>query len=203
MTKTPLFDIIYKQNGTYVGLTATKNLVSEGRDYMGYTIIFKTKIVELSDGRIMHLNRRGCNNDTSGRRNDEWEATISTKEEYIRRAEQLQEDSKPMKNAENFDLKIGGRFCTFYDYGAHLKRMLNRAIPFSDFLTGKEFVMFQKINGITVRENGREQTLTMDEVHEYRQSHPCYSLCSDLLSTEEDIVAAIESGERLRICIGK
>lgn len=123
---------------------------------MGYTIIFKTKIVELSDGRIMHLKRSGCNNDTSGRRNDEWEATISTKEEYIRCAEQFQKDSEPMKNAENFDLKIGSRFCTFYDYGAHLKRMLNRAIPFSDFLTGKEFVMFQKINGIIVRGNGRE-----------------------------------------------
>lgn len=43
---------------------------------MGYPIIFKTKIVNLSDGRILHLNRSGCNNDTEGRRNDEWNGKI-------------------------------------------------------------------------------------------------------------------------------
>lgn len=39
---------------------------------MGYSIIFQTKIVKLSDGRILHLDRRGCNNDTEGRRPDDW-----------------------------------------------------------------------------------------------------------------------------------
>ena len=49
---------------------------------MGYPIIFKTKIVNLSDGRILHLNRSGCNNYTEGRRNDEWNGKIYTKEEF-------------------------------------------------------------------------------------------------------------------------
>lgn len=38
---------------------------------MGYSIIFQTKIVKLSDGRILHLDRSGCNNDTEGRRPDD------------------------------------------------------------------------------------------------------------------------------------
>lgn len=33
---------------------------------MGHPIIFKTKFVNLSDGRIMHLSLQGCNNDTGG-----------------------------------------------------------------------------------------------------------------------------------------
>ena len=39
---------------------------------MSYSIIFETKIVKLSDGRLLHLDLSGCNNDTSGRSRDDW-----------------------------------------------------------------------------------------------------------------------------------
>lgn len=32
---------------------------------MGYSIIFQTKIAKLPDGRIIHFDRSGCNNDTA------------------------------------------------------------------------------------------------------------------------------------------
>lgn len=40
---------------------------------MGYSITFKTKIINLSDGRILHLDLSGCNNDTECRHNDDWQ----------------------------------------------------------------------------------------------------------------------------------
>lgn len=39
---------------------------------MSYSIIFKTKTVKLSNGRILHLSLQGCNNDTEGRSPDDW-----------------------------------------------------------------------------------------------------------------------------------
>ena len=50
---------------------------------MGYSIIFQTKIVKLSDGRILHLDRSGCNNDTEGRRPDDWTGKIYTPEAFV------------------------------------------------------------------------------------------------------------------------
>lgn len=43
---------------------------------MSYSMIFETKIVKLSDGRIIHFDRSGCNNDDSGRRKDDFSGTI-------------------------------------------------------------------------------------------------------------------------------
>ena len=54
---------------------------------MGYSIIFQTKIVKLSDGRILHLDRSGCNNDTEGRRPDDWTGKIYTPEAFVTYAE--------------------------------------------------------------------------------------------------------------------
>lgn len=34
---------------------------------MSYSIIFDTKFIKLQDGRLLHLDRSGCNNDTAGR----------------------------------------------------------------------------------------------------------------------------------------
>lgn len=50
---------------------------------MSYPIIFKTKFINFSDGRIMHLSLRGCNNDDEGRNNDDWQANIYTKTEFM------------------------------------------------------------------------------------------------------------------------
>ena len=99
---------------------------------MSYSIIFETKIVKLSDGRLLHLDLSGCNNDTSGRSRDDWNGKIYTEDAFIKYAEGFMEDSKPAKESDGFDLKIGSRYCTWYDYGKHLLRMMKRAITLDE-----------------------------------------------------------------------
>lgn len=49
-------------------------------------------------------------------------------------------------------LKIGSRYCTYYDYGMHLLRMLKRAISFDELTHSGKYVSFSKIDGVTVFE---------------------------------------------------
>ena len=72
---------------------------------MGYSIIFQTKIVKLSDGRILHLDRSGCNNDTEGRRPDDWTGKIYTPEAFVAYAENFKQGSKPAKESDGNALK--------------------------------------------------------------------------------------------------
>lgn len=99
---------------------------------MSYSIIFKTKIARLSDGRIIHFDRSGCNNDDCGRKNGEFTAKLYTEEEFRKYAEHFKVGSAPYKETKNFELKIGSRYATYYDYGEHLLRMLNRAVPYDE-----------------------------------------------------------------------
>lgn len=102
---------------------------------MGYSIIFKTIIVLLSDGRLIHFSRDGCNNDDAGRKEDEFTARIYSRSEFEKCAKGFMENSTPFaKDSTGFDLKIGSRPATYYDYGAHLLRMLKRAKSYTDFL---------------------------------------------------------------------
>ena len=80
---------------------------------MGYPIIFETKIVKLPDGRIIYFDRSGCNNDTEGRKKDEFHGKIYTESEFVEMANRFKRDSKPYKASEpqNWELKIGnGKF---------------------------------------------------------------------------------------------
>mgnify|MGYP004513620085 CR=1 FL=1 len=63
---------------------------------MSYSIIFETKIVKLSDGRLLHLNLSGCNNDDAGRSRDDWNGKIYTENAFIKYAEGFMKDSKPL-----------------------------------------------------------------------------------------------------------
>lgn len=101
---------------------------------MSYSIIFETKIVKLSDGRIIHFDRSGCNNDTAGRSKDEFTATIYNKDVFTERAEHYKKDSLPIKSGGSFDLKIGSRPASMYDYCEHLLRMLKRAVSYDEFI---------------------------------------------------------------------
>nr|DAJ08071.1 MAG TPA: hypothetical protein [Caudoviricetes sp.] len=101
---------------------------------MGYSIIFETKIVKLTDGRIIHFDRSGCNNDTAGRGKDEFTATIYNVDVFKERAEHYKQGSLPIKNGGSFDLKIGSRPASMYDYCEHLLRMLKRAVPYDEFI---------------------------------------------------------------------
>ncbi len=96
---------------------------------MSYSIIFKTVIVKLDDGRIVHFNRSGCNNDNAGRQKDEFSAHIfADKNDFRIYAERFLNNSLPYKEGGEFNLKLLGRNASYYDYGAHLLRMLNRAL---------------------------------------------------------------------------
>ena len=52
---------------------------------MSYTIIFETKIVKITDGRIIHFDLSGCNTDKSCRSRDELSARIYTVEEFMQK----------------------------------------------------------------------------------------------------------------------
>lgn len=103
---------------------------------MSYSIIFETKIVLLSDGRILHFTRNGCNNDNAGRHKDDFDASIHTKEDFFAIIEGYKAHSHPYNQSEpgNWDMKIGTRIATYYDYGEHLMRMYKRALPYKEFI---------------------------------------------------------------------
>lgn len=173
---------------------------------MGYPIIFKTKIVNLSDGRILHLNRSGCNNDTEGRRNDEWNGKIYTKEEFAEMVDHFMDDSKPMKESESFDLKIRSRYCTFCDYAQHLLRMQKKATSFKELIGNKEPVTFERYDGVVTYINDEPVKMTMCEFKEYVQTHLFqthrYRYEMTPLLTEKDVVNALDKNEPLKIRIG-
>ena len=133
---------------------------------MGYSIIFETKIVKLDDGRIIHFNRSGCNNDDAGRRKDEFTAKIyANEEDFIKYASKFMKESEPYKVSGEFDLKIGNRFCSMYDYGEHLIRMCRRALTVGKFLEDYRFTC-REWKGIEVIEL-EEKELNCDEAEQF------------------------------------
>lgn len=94
---------------------------------MSYLIVFETKIVKLKDGRLLHLDLSGCNNDTFGRDRGDFTGKIYTKEEFLDKINMLKANGSSYKECGKFELKIGSRYCTMYDYGTHLERMWKRA----------------------------------------------------------------------------
>ena len=174
---------------------------------MGHPIIFKTKFVNFSDGRIMHLSLQGCNNDAEGRNNDDWQANIYTKTEFMMWAEHFKRDSEPYKKSGAFELKIGSRICSLYDYGTHLLRMYKKAVSFEDFKRNN-YVTFHRLDGVTVYEGITENQMTMQEFNDYASKHlrlggMHYRLNYTRLDTENEVIAALDNGSRLRIYIGK
>lgn len=118
---------------------------------MGYSIIFQTKIVKLDDNRIIHFDRSGCNNDTAGREKNIFTAQLYNADSFEKRAKGYMEDSKPYKECGGFELKIGSRYCTFYDYGKHLLTMLKRAESLEQFKKNN-FFKATLYKGIEVQE---------------------------------------------------
>lgn len=99
---------------------------------MSYSIIFETKILRLSDGRVIHFDRSGCNNDGAGRRKDEFTATIYSDEDFITRANTFALVN-PVDDIPNA-LKIGSRWVSTRGYGEHLLRMYHRGNNFFEFM---------------------------------------------------------------------
>ena len=106
---------------------------------MSYDIIFQTKLVDLGDGRIIHFSRRGCNNDNEGRKKNEFRGFIHDREFFVEDAENWIRDGIPYSEGGSFDLKIGSRPASMYDYGKHLLRMLSRAENVEQFQHNNSF----------------------------------------------------------------
>ena len=175
---------------------------------MSYSIIFETKIVKLSDGRFLHLDLSGCNNDDVGRSRDDWNGKIYTKDAFIKYAEGFMNKSKPSKETDDFDLKIRSKYCTWYDYGKHLLRMMKRAVTFEELNHLGKYVSFKRIDGAEVVENEKRITLSTEDFSEYLRKKMyeggCrYRILYTTLETETDIIEAIDGGKSVKIYIGK
>lgn len=176
---------------------------------MGYSIIFETKIVTLSDGRIIHFDRSGCNNDDAGRSRSEFSGKVYTREQFIEYAERFKKESKPYKESDRFELKIGSRYATAYDYGEHLLRMLNRAERYEEFVRSRG-CWADIITGIEVLSPEYKQ-MTLEEFEKvfynllYSGSRLSYRRMREPLDIKDEkaVVTALESGKTMEFYIGK
>lgn len=176
---------------------------------MGYSIVFETKIVLLSDGRLIHFSRDGCNNDDSGRRRDEFTAKIYTLAEFEQGARGFMKNSAPHTEEKPcFDLKIGSRVASYYDYGAHLLRMLKRAKPYNEFIRERN-VSAQYCTGIEI-EKPRHQIVSCREFEDtwrdllHKHGHVSYSRIMEYpdIRDESAIVKLIEKNTPMSFYIG-
>lgn len=176
---------------------------------MSYSIIFETKIVKLSDGRIIHFDRSGCNNDNAGRSKDDFSAKIYTIDEFIQKAENYKKNSKPYKEADYMELKIGSRCATYFDYGEHLLRMLKRAKTYTEFINSFYFNV-EHLTGIRLHKP-EEKFMTVEEFNKlfykllYSGSGMSYTSLIEYpnIKDEENLIRLIETGAALSFEIGK
>lgn len=129
---------------------------------MGYSIVFETKIIKLADGRLLHLDLSGCNNDDEGRARNEFRGKIYTEDAFLKYANSFKDGSKPMKESEYFDLKIGSKYSTWYDYGNHLLRMLKRATTWKE-LCDERYCYGTVFDGVEITEAGKTKLYTPSE----------------------------------------
>lgn len=139
---------------------------------MGYSIVFENKYIKLSDGRYIHFERGGCNNDDAGRTKWDFSAEICTFENIVKEANYYKENSEPYKEYKCMNLKIGSRCTTMYDYGEHLLRMLKRAIPYEQFINDFYFKVNHLIGFyVSTPEKQDETFYTIKEFHKIVSRH--------------------------------
>ncbi len=127
---------------------------------MSYAIIFETKIVKMPDGKIIHFDRSGCNNDDAGRNKDEFTAKIYENEQaFIAYAENFKQSYDA-----GFELKIGSREASYNDYYEHLIRMLRRGKSLEDF--GKSYNFYGWYCDTVDVYEPKRVTMTADEFSE-------------------------------------
>lgn len=175
---------------------------------MGYSIIFETKIVKLSDGKIIHLDRSGCNNDDSGRIKGEFTGKLYNVDDFIKRAENFKNGSKPLKEADGWDLKIGSRYATYYDYGEHLLRLLKRAENYQDFITNR-YVSARYCTGLEIIKP-EHKVISKAEFQEYTRTLPFNSGLTyrrmmeyPEVTKELEIIKALAANEYIEFYVGK
>lgn len=96
---------------------------------MSHTIIYQTKVIKLEDGRLIHLTRQGCNNDTAGREKGVFDGKLYTREAFEKFISDIEKGEKGNPDAT---IQIGSRWCNLKDYATHLRRMLKRAVTWEE-----------------------------------------------------------------------
>lgn len=177
---------------------------------MGYPIIFETKIIKLTDGRLLHLDLSGCNNDTSGRDRGDFTGKIYTEKEFIHKIESLKTDSKPYKECGEWYMKIGNRCCTYYDYGEHLFRMMKRAETWEKLNCIGRYILIQRMDSVDVMEDGKNfYSMTLEAFDKYCMENKNsdkdirYVVLKTALVTEEEVVTELDKKQTVSFYIGK
>ena len=177
---------------------------------MGYSIIFETKIIKLKDNRVLHLCLSGCNNDNAGRSRDEFYGTIYTTEDFDRKIEGYKADGAPFQKSAGWDLKIGTRCATYYDYGMHLERMQKRAMTWEELQAKVTDVYAIRARNVSVfrNNNASEEIMSADTFETFVRDNAnkltfSYRFNVDTLRKEEDIVAALDAQESLTFFVGR
>lgn len=168
---------------------------------MSYSIIFDTKFIKLQDGRLLHLDRSGCNNDTVGRDLSDFTGKIYTYDELQKYVISLTKQGK----SDNWELKIGSRYATYHDYAKHLATMANRAKTFEEFNNERCFYA-SRYDGVELLDP-EEKTLTADEFHQYWLDNYgkaySYRRLTTRLNSEKEIITALENKEAVSFYVGK
>lgn len=168
---------------------------------MSYPIIFETKIVRLSDGRLIHFSLQGCNNDDNGRHRTDFTGKIYSESDFIAMAKSFMENSEPFSQTHVFELQIGSRKVGFYEYGEHLLRMLAKAQEYADFIRNHHLNLMY-FDTVTLAEKGNVSVVS---VQEYRENYWTGLVSNPLTCTvrpdwivvdsrdEQDVVKALSS----------
>jgi len=168
---------------------------------MSYLIIFETKFIKLSDGRLLHLDRSGCNNDTSGRDRGDFAGKIYTYEELQKHVISFMESEK----TEGWELKIGSKFATYQDYGKHLATMANRAKTYEEF-NNERYFYATRYDGVELLQP-ENKTLTAKEFDQYWSDNYgktySYRRLTTRLNSEEEIITSLENNKPISFYVGK
>ena len=176
---------------------------------MGYDIIFDSMFARLSDGRLLHLERSGCNNDDAGRSRYEFRGKFYTDEELQKRAESFMKDGNTSQN----DLKIRSKWCSWYQYGEHLLRMAKRATPLSELMQERR-IQATRYDGLKVFKQGDNEgtIITGKEAEDWmydamygRRPGESYLRLTSKYNTADEIVKVLEkdNGKYVELYVGK
>lgn len=171
---------------------------------MGYSIIFETKIIKLQDGRILHLDLSGCNNDNSGRSRDEFTGKIYTEEAFN---EHIKSHLDRTSNGDGFDMKIGSRFVKMEQYGRHLLRMLKQAKTYDETCSERLFRAI-RYDGVQLHEP-EEKVLTPKEFSDlfYELLHSegglKYNRITTPLNNESEIISSLDDNQSVGFHVGR
>lgn len=169
---------------------------------MIYTRIHETKILKLTDGRIIHFSLQGRNNDVCISKNM-FTAKICTLEEYKNNAHKLMNNPDP----DPF-IEIKSKKSSRQEYGKYLIRMLRHVYTY-DQLIKKWTIMETHVKSIIMYEPQKETFDNPDKFNindwifqtgtvSYRPNYEYNRICN-----EQDLIDKISTNRNIQIYIGK